>query len=120
MEVVSEVNMKTQIDKAVLTVSLQGELDHHNALMWREKLDGVFDRSGCRHLIFDLANVSFMDSSGIGMIIGRYKSAQEKGGKVALAGLNDQLKRLYDISGLQKIVAHYATAKEAGQALEVL
>jgi stage II sporulation protein AA (anti-sigma F factor antagonist) len=110
--------MKTNIQGSALAVSLSGELDHHNASAIRDKLDTLYERSGCRHIIFDFSDVSFMDSSGIGMIIGRYKNAEKRGGKVAAAHMNSQLERIFFLSGLQKIVGRYATVSEAGQALE--
>jgi stage II sporulation protein AA (anti-sigma F factor antagonist) len=110
--------MRTAIDGPVLAVYLSGELDHHYATEIRDKLDSVYERSECRHIVFDFSQVSFMDSSGIGMVMGRYKNAAKRGGKVALAGLSADAKRLYAMSGLQKIAAAYATVSEAGQAFE--
>jgi stage II sporulation protein AA (anti-sigma F factor antagonist) len=109
--------MKTDINGTILTISLSGELDHHSTAEMRDKVDRAFERSGCRHLIFDLTGVEFMDSSGIGLIIGRYKNADIRGGKVAVAGMNEQLGRIYSISGLERIAKRYASVSEAGQAL---
>ena len=56
-----------------LVVKFDGELDHHVAKNIRTKIDEIIDQQGVRNLIFDLNNMKFMDSSGIGVIIGRYK-----------------------------------------------
>jgi len=54
-----------------------------------------------------------MDSSGIGMIIGRYKNTEKRGGQLALSSMNETISRLFDISGLAKIVLRTATVKDA-------
>ena len=96
-----------------LIVRIQGELDHHSADDIRTKTDKAFARSQARHIIFDFRHVSFMDSSGIGMIIGRYKMLSAAGGKVFAVGIGDNLKRIFDISGLPKIIGCYRDAEEA-------
>jgi stage II sporulation protein AA (anti-sigma F factor antagonist) len=109
--------MKTEIQGTVLSVALAGELDHHSATDIRDKLDSTYERSGCRHIVFDFTEVSFMDSSGIGMLMGRYKNAEKRGGKVAVATMNSQLSRLFALSGLQKIIGQYPSVKAARQGL---
>ncbi|MCL2378900.1 MAG: anti-sigma factor antagonist [Defluviitaleaceae bacterium] len=89
------------------------EIDHHSAERMRGQIDAVFDNSSCRHIIFDFSGVNFMDSSGIGMIIGRYKNAEKRGGRLALAGMSDEMGRLFHISGLAKIITRTATVEEA-------
>lgn len=98
---------------SVLTVFLVGEIDHHNADELREKLDKTYERSGCKHMVFDFSQVTFMDSSGIGLIIGRYRNAEKRGGHVSIAGMNDEIRRIYQISGLAKIVSQLETADAA-------
>ena len=93
------------------------EIDHHSAQWLRSQVDAAFDKSPCRHVIFDFSDVSFMDSSGIGMIIGRYKNAEKRGGQLALAGMNDEMGRLFQISGLAKIINRATTVDEAYQNL---
>ncbi len=94
-------------------IKVMGEIDHHSAEMVRDRFEKEFPRSRCKHLVFDFSGVGFMDSSGIGMIIGRYKELDKNGGKVAIANMNRELKRLYEISGLHKIVASYESLDEA-------
>ena len=93
------------------------EIDHHSASQLRTQLDAAFEKSPCRHMVMDFSNVSFMDSSGIGMIIGRYKAAEKRGGKLALANMSDDIARIYQISGLAKIITKAATVEEALQKL---
>ncbi|MDL2248955.1 anti-sigma factor antagonist, partial [Tyzzerella sp. OttesenSCG-928-J15] len=66
-----------------------------------------------KNVVFDFSKVTFMDSSGIGMIIGRYKLVEKKGGSAAICSMAPEIKKLFDISGLGKIINHYADSKEA-------
>lgn len=87
-----------------LRVRLSGELDHCAAGKLREQIEAqLADRSiRCLHLNF--ADVSFMDSSGIGMIIGRYKTMAARGGRVSASGLHPPVDRLFRMGGLHRIV----------------
>lgn len=96
-----------------LLVKLYGEIDHHYTEDIRDKIDREFNKQGCNNIILDFEDVGFMDSSGIGMIIGRYKIAQEKGGKACAFGLKDNAKRIFDMSGLNKLIACFQTKEDA-------
>lgn len=96
-----------------LIVRLSKDLDHHNALYLRERSDQILDRNSIRNIIFDFTNSSFMDSSGIGVIMGRYKRIIFTGGKVAVTGVGDTVDRIFKISGLYKIIDKYETVKDA-------
>ena len=93
------------------------EIDHYSASQLRVQVDAAFEKSVCKHIIFDFSRVSFMDSSGIGMIIGRYKSAEKRGGRLVLVNMSDDIARIYQISGLAKIITKAATVDEAVQQL---
>ena len=67
-------------DKVIVT--LQGELDHHSAEEVRTRVDDILDKDKYKTLIFNFSGVNFMDSSGIGAVIGRYKKMSLRGGKV--------------------------------------
>ncbi|MCL2399431.1 MAG: anti-sigma F factor antagonist [Defluviitaleaceae bacterium] len=100
-----------------LYIQLEGEIDHHTTKGLKEKIARAFEPTDCRQMIFDLSRVTFMDSSGIGMIIGRYKNAQERGGTVAITGMNPGIERIFQISGLAKIINSYASVEDAEKAL---
>lgn len=108
-------NIHITINDAAMCAAMSGEIDHHSADELREKVDKAYERSGCRHMIFDFTRVTFMDSSGIGMIIGRYKMTEKRGGLLSIVGMNDEVSRIFTISGLAKIIRSYATAEEAMQ-----
>ena len=96
-----------------LVVSPIGDLDHHSAASLREMIDKEAQRKGARNILFDFSKVEFMDSSGIGLIIGRYKLADSNGGVTAVCHMKDSLKRIFDISGLKKIIQSYRDINEA-------
>lgn len=100
-----------------LIVSLKEDLDHHNAVAIREKADRLLKREGVRHVIFDFTGVDFMDSSGIGVIMGRYKQVIFTGGKAAVCGIGAAVDRIFKMSGLYKIIERYETADAAVKAL---
>ncbi|HHY82350.1 MAG TPA: anti-sigma F factor antagonist [Clostridiales bacterium] len=99
--------------KDILIVRLEGELDHHHAEEIRKSLDELLEDSSIRHLILDLRNLNFMDSSGIGVFIGRYKTISKRGGQVCITNVNPQLARILDVSGLYRILKVYNTVEQA-------
>lgn len=90
-----------------LIVELMGELDHHNASEVRNKIDDMLDRDNINKLIINFSGVSFMDSSGIGAVIGRYKKLSMKGGKLCITNLKPSVERVFELSGLFKIIDIY-------------
>ena len=93
---------------STLIVRLMGELDHSAAGRMRAKLDGVIGEGGIRRLVFDLKELGFMDSSGIGLIIGRYKLMARRGGSVAVCGSNPRVDRIFEMAGLYRLVDRLA------------
>lgn len=90
-----------------LIVNVIGELDHHCAEYIRQKVDHEMIKSTTKNIIFDFSKISFMDSSGIGVIIGRYKNIQQLNGKIAMIHVSDQIKKIFEMSGLLKIIPLY-------------
>lgn len=101
----------------VLIASIIGELDHHSAEYIRDKIDGELIKSITKNIIFDFSKVSFMDSSGIGVIIGRYKNIQKLNGKAAIVKANDQISKIFLMSGVLKIVPLYDNIDTAMEAM---
>ncbi|WP_297436297.1 anti-sigma F factor antagonist [uncultured Clostridium sp.] len=97
----------------LLIVELSGELDHHSAQEVRTKVDDRLDRLDVKKLIFDFSEVSFMDSSGIGVIIGRYKKLSIRNGIVGIASVSGSIKRIFELSGIFKIIKVYKSVDEA-------
>ncbi|MBM7865160.1 anti-sigma F factor antagonist [Heliobacterium gestii] len=101
-----------------LVVRLQGEIDLCAAEALRPRLDKEIERQKAKHLVFNLRSVEFIDSSGIGFILGRYKRVKAQGGKVALAGPNQSVRRIIELSGMYKLMEGYANEAEALRSLE--
>jgi stage II sporulation protein AA (anti-sigma F factor antagonist) len=91
------------IKRHVLYVRLDGELDQHNVENIRVRIIELIDKYMIRYLVFNFKKLQFMDSSGIGFIIGRYNRLKKDKGEVILCSLNEGIKRLVMLSGLCKI-----------------
>jgi len=93
--------MHTAISDKTLTVYLQGEIDHHTAAAIRNRADSEILRHSPDELILDFSGVSFMDSSGVGLVIGRYKLASSRNCRTVVTGLRERDKKILMLSGLQ-------------------
>ena len=91
-----------------LTVRLAGELDHERVGPIRAELDALIADPRVKHLVFDLTGVSFMDSSGIGLVIGRYKALARRGGRVSVAGATPRVDKIFSMAGLYSIIEKLA------------
>ena len=96
-----------------LIAALAGEIDHHNSKQIREAIDAELERGGYKLLTFDLESVSFMDSSGIGVIIGRCRNIGYYGGEVVAQNLNDRVKKIFRVSGLHTLIRADATEQNS-------
>ena len=96
-----------------LTARLIGELDHHGAGEVRERIDAAVLQQSCRRLELDFSGLTFMDSSGIGLIMGRYRLLRDRGGHVAIVGMNPHIARLFHMSGLDRIIRQLDKHQEA-------
>lgn len=99
-----------------LIVELGSDLDHHVSIQVKEHSDSIIKAQNIRHVIFDFSRSSFMDSSGIGVIMGRYKQVKFTGGTLAVTGITPPVDRILKISGLYKIIDKYETIKDAMKA----
>ncbi len=87
-----------------LIIRLPEEVDHHQAGYISENADKHLLRKEVRHVVFDFENTRFMDSSGIGIIMGRYRKISCFGGRVYAIHADSQIQRIFKVSGLHKIV----------------
>ena len=95
--------LNIQATKEVVTVFLNGEIDHHSAKPIREEVDGRLFKLIPRVLVLDFSSVSFMDSSAIGLILGRAALCEQLGCRVNLSGLSGSMMKLVRLSGIEKI-----------------
>ena len=87
-----------------LTARILGEIDHHTARTVREEIDSAVQKVKPRRLCLDFSEVPFMDSSGVGLILGRYRLMQMWHGQVVLSNLLPQVEKLVELSGLTRLV----------------
>ena len=89
----------------LLEVEITEEIDHHIVEKIRRKVDDEITRYMPRKTIFNFDRVSFMDSAGIGMIIGRYKMMKLIGGEVEIVNISPNVKRVLEMSGISRIIS---------------
>ena len=88
----------------LLILEITEEIDHHTTEKIRRRADYEIERFMPRKTIFDFNSVTFMDSAGIGMLIGRYKMAKMFGGTVEIKNVNPNIKRILEMCGVLKLV----------------
>ena len=87
-----------------LCVKMPKEIDHHNAKALSMRIDNYIYEQKVNHVVFDFSDTEFMDSSGIGILAGRYKKVQYFGGRVYVIHADKQIHRILLLSGIQKYV----------------
>ena len=102
-----------EIKDRVMVVMLGEEIDHHVAEYIRKKIDKLIEMNHIKTLIFDFKDTHFMDSSGIGVIMGRYKNMSHMGGNVGLINVNESIDRVLKLSGIYRIVKQYKSTNDA-------
>ncbi len=96
--------VKLQHSSGFVTASLYGELDHHSAPKVRDTLDIALQRFADADLVLDLKNLSFMDSSGLGVVLGRYKLLKSRGHGLYVKNVGGQIDKVFNVSGLYRII----------------
>lgn len=97
----------------ILIIHLPKELDHHSSRDLKYETDLLFAENYINKVIFDFSRTEFMDSSGVGILLNRYKQMARSGGKVNLYGANRQVNRILMMGGITKLMEHYDTKEEA-------
>ena len=87
-----------------LFISLDGELDEHTAEYTRVNLDAALTQTRAASVVIDLANLRFMDSTGIGVLIGRYKKMKDRNVPIFIANPSTQAERIFKMTGLYSIM----------------
>ena len=86
----------------LLLVRLYGEIDHHSAVPLRADLDALLMRERPLRLVFDLSRVDFMDSAGLGLLMGRYRLMQDLGGVVAIERPGERVLKILRLAGMER------------------
>lgn len=96
-------NVKIEEKEKTLTAFLSGEIDHHSAKSAREQIDYAVERSGALTLRLDFSEVSFMDSSGVGLVMGRFRNLKSRGGETRICNATPPVMRMLKLAGLNKL-----------------
>lgn len=95
---------KWNVKDKVLYIQVPGELDHHSADQISRKADYLVQTEDIREIVFDFSKTTFCDSSGIGMLMGRYKMMQALGGTVRAVQVQERVAKILMLSGVLKII----------------
>ena len=112
-------NMQMAIRKNRLFLRLTGELDQAVTENLKIRVSEIIDKYMIKHVIINMDKLQFMDSSGIGFIIGRYAQVKRREGKIVICSMNDIIERIVVLSGLKRICLIAASEEEAENYLEV-
>lgn len=104
--------MEYQYYGAFLVVHVGNELDHHRVAILQDEIEKAGRKRGYKHIIFDFSDTTFMDSSGVGMIISRYKRLSAYGGRVCVVGISPVVEKMFYVSGLHKIIRMYPEVED--------
>ncbi len=88
----------------MLRIVLSGEMDHHNAVSLRCELDRLIMDEQPKGVAIDLSGIGFMDSSGLGFVMGRYALVERMGGRFVLENPNERIVKIFELAGLERII----------------
>lgn len=97
-------NTKYDDKDKLLIFEITEEIDHHTTEKIRRKMDDEIQRYMPKRTVFDFDNVTFMDSAGIGMLIGRYKTSKMLGGTLEMINVKPSIRKIFEMSGISKII----------------
>ncbi len=103
--------IKYKKEEGTLIIKILSEIDHHSCEYIKRKCDSEINKLRPKKMILDLQNVEFMDSSGIGMLLGRYKNVIRNNGTIGLMNVNKNIKRIFEMTGILKIIDIYDNEK---------
>ena len=101
-----------EIKDGILEIKLSGEIDHHSAVSVRSEIDDLIFSERPQKTILDLSEISFMDSSGLGLIMGRYSLMKELGGSLSLRAPTQAVMKILSLAGMERIIKIEKTLKE--------
>ena len=111
-------NFEYEERDGVFRIVLEGEIDHHSAVSVRSAIDTKLYEFRPRHTVLDLSKIDFMDSSGLGLIMGRYALMQKLGGVFSVANPNERVMKIFDLAGLGRIITVEKDSAEKKEAEE--
>ena len=96
-----------RVEGEVLWIMVPKELDHHSCIEIRENADGIMLKENIKEVVFDFSNTEFMDSSGIGLLVGRYRKVHSFGGQVLVCNVTGHMAKILQLSGIEKFIGKY-------------
>ena len=111
-------SVEFQMTDNILIARITGDLDHHSARYVREQIDDAMRAFFAKHLVLDLSGMAFMDSSGIGVVMGRYNKVRDKGGTIYITGCSEYVKRILDMAGIFTITRREETTADAVDSIQ--
>lgn len=102
-----------EITDDILIARIEGDIDHHSASTLRNSIDEALKKFKCRYLVMDFSGVEFMDSSGIGVVLGRYKKLVKTGGIIYISGSSVYIEKLLEMAGVFTLVEKAENLREA-------
>ena len=96
-------SVEINVTGEVVTAYLSGEIDHHTAKNMRECIDNAIELNMPSLLVLDFSAVSFMDSSGIGLVLGRYRNLQKVGANLHISGASANIYKVMKLAGIEKL-----------------
>ena len=97
-------SVEIEVKGETVIARLIGELDHHSAATIREQIDNSAELNMPSLLVLDFEKISFMDSSGIGLVLGRYRNLSKRGAKVKVTGVSPQIFKVMQLSGIERLM----------------
>lgn len=110
--------MEYRMSEGILTIEPGEEIDHHQAEVIIRYTESLIRQRQVRLLVFDLENAVFMDSAGVGMMIGLFREMKMRGGAVGIIHMKKSIRRIYQMAGLQKIICCYEDEQQMMRALK--
>lgn len=98
---------------SVMVIKVCGEFDLGAADYCRQEIDQKVRAEGAKDILFDLEKVTFIDSSGLGVILGRYRKAKENDGRVAISNADSKITKILNLSGVTRLIPVYPTSSQA-------
>lgn len=96
--------VKIEVNETEVVAFLSGEIDHHTAKLLRESVDNVVETAYPEVLVLDFGGVTFMDSSGVGLVMGRWKLMQDLRGSVRLVNMPPFIRKVMRMAGIEKLL----------------
>ena len=108
-----KINIQKKNSYESVIIRLEGELDMNNASKFKNQIIKAFKKTNNKFLILNLKKVNFIDSTGLGVILGRYKVLSKKGGGILLVAMKKQVRKIFSLAGMLNIMDEFNSEEKA-------